>query len=78
MPQQNNTPPNPAAQPERHVVASPNPTIDDGKTPATVAPQKVEGTRVQPAAAGTTQTPLKSTTSGKSKSKRRRTKTRTP
>jgi hypothetical protein len=78
VPQQSNTPPpHTDAQPERHVIASPNPTIDDGKTPATIAPQKVEGTRAEPAAR-TTRTPLKTTTTAKSKPKRRRTKTRTP
>jgi hypothetical protein len=77
VPQQNTatTPQSTNTQPERHVVASPNPTIDDGKTPATVTPQKVGGTRVQPAAT-TTQTPLKTTSKSKSKSKHKQTKPR--
>jgi hypothetical protein len=68
MPQQQNT----NAQPtQTHVVASPNPTIDDSKTKAGDAPKTVEGTPVQPDAT-TTGAPMK-TTKGK-KSKHRRTK----
>ena len=58
-----NTPP-PEGQ---HVIASPNPTVDDSKTTTTVEPGKVSGTKVQPAASNTT-APMKKAT----KSKRRR------
>lgn len=55
VPTQNtNTPP----PPEQHVIASPNPTIDDSKTTATVEPGKVSGAKVRPAHTGTT-APLK-------------------
>jgi hypothetical protein len=44
-------------QQERHVVASPNPTIDDGKPPA-ARPGEVSGTKVRPATT-TTAAPMK-------------------
>ena len=58
-----------AQQQEQHVIASPNPTIDDSKT-TTIEPGKLPGTKVQPAA-GTTAAPMK-TTKPKPKPKRRR------
>jgi hypothetical protein len=42
---------------EQHVIASPNPTVDDSKTPA-IAPGKISGTKAQPAT-NTTAAPLK-------------------
>ena len=65
MPQQN-TNPQPA---QTGVVASPNPTVDDSKAKPSEAPKKVEGTPVQPAAT-TTQAPMKTTKSKKSKHRR--------
>lgn len=38
----------PTPQPEQHVIASPNPTIDDSRT--TDAPGKISAAKVQPAA----------------------------
>ena len=46
-----------APQQEQHVIASPNPTIDDSKT-TVVEPGKVSGTKVQPATS-TTAAPIK-------------------
>jgi hypothetical protein len=61
------------AQPqEQHVIASPNPTIDDSKT-TTVEPGKISGTRVQPATT-TAAAPMKKKAI---RPKRRRTKPRT-
>jgi hypothetical protein len=67
-------PQNTNAQPpqEQHVIASPNPTIDDSKT-TTIGPGKISGTKVQPAAAATAK-PLKKKAT---RPKRRRTKPRT-
>jgi hypothetical protein len=62
-----------APQQEQHVVASPNPSIDDSKTPATANPKKVEVKPVQPAQSAT-HAPLKTTTRPKSRSKHTRTK----
>jgi hypothetical protein len=55
-------------QQEQHVIASPNPTVDDSRT-TTIEPGKISGTKVHPA---TTQTaaPLKKKTTPR---KRRRT-----
>ncbi len=57
------------AQQEQHVIASPNPTIDDSKT-TTLGPGKVSGAKVQPATT-TTAAPLKKTTKPKRKQKGR-------
>jgi hypothetical protein len=65
MPQQNTN-----AQQPTHVIASPNPTIDDSKTPATETPKTVGGTPVK-AVTGTTSAPMKA--KRKSKSRHRRT-----
>jgi hypothetical protein len=46
-----------AQQQEEHVIASPNPTVDDSKT-ATIEPGKISSARVQPASA-TTAAPMK-------------------
>lgn len=46
-----------AQQQEQHVIASPNPTVDDSKT-TTIEPGKISGTRVQPATS-TTAAPMK-------------------
>ena len=54
-------------QQERHVVASPNPTIDDSKS-ASVEPGKVTVERVEPTTA-TTAAPMKKTAKSKSKRK---------
>ena len=54
------------AQPQQHVIASPNPTIDDSRTTAP-EPGTLPGTKVEPAAA-TTAAPMKKA----SKPKRRR------
>jgi hypothetical protein len=70
LPQQNTSAPQ-----EQHVVASPNPTVDDSKTPADVGPKKVEGTPLH-AAGSVTQSPMKTTTKSKSKSKHKQTKPR--
>jgi hypothetical protein len=65
------------APPEQHVIASPNPTIDDSKTPATTAgPMKVEASRIQPVVIEQP-TPMKTTSKSKSKSKHKHTKPRT-
>lgn len=53
-------------QQQQQVIASPNPSIDDGKAPADAGPSKVEATKVQPAR-GNNAAPMKTT-----KSKRRR------
>lgn len=68
MPRQNDS----AAPPQQqHVIASPNPTVDDSKTPAAdAAPAKADAARIQPAQA-TNAAPMKTPT--KPKSKRRRT-----
>jgi hypothetical protein len=58
---------------EQHVVASPNPTVDDSKTPAIVGPKKIEGTPIQPVVIAA---PAPMKTTSKSKSKHRRTKPR--
>ena len=63
MPPQNTQPP----QQEQHVIASPNPTIDDSK-PAPVEPGKVTSASIQPASA-TTAAPMKP--AAKPKRKRR-------
>lgn len=65
-PPQNTNAPSPP-QEEQHVIASPNPTIDDSKTTATVEPGKISGTKIRPAAAATA-APMKKAT----KPKRRR------
>jgi hypothetical protein len=59
-------------QPEQHVIASPNPTVDDSKT-TTIEPGKISGTKVHPA---TTQTaaPMKKKTSRKRRRTMRRRK----
>jgi hypothetical protein len=68
MPQQNTN----ATPQEQHVIASPNPTIDDSKTPATISgPKKIETTRIQPVVI---EMPAPMKTTSKSKSKHRRTK----
>ena len=56
-------------QQEQHVIASPNPTINDSKTTA-IEPGKVSGTRVQPATS-TTAAPMKKRTT---RPKRKRTR----
>jgi hypothetical protein len=66
MPQQNNAG---APTQQQHVIASPNPTVDDSKTPAATEPAKTDAAKVQPAQT-TTAAPMKTT---KPKSKRRRT-----
>jgi len=67
------TPPQNTKQPEeQHVIASPNPTIDDSKTTADAEPGEVTGTKVQPAAA-TTAAPMKKAV----RPRRKRTKPRT-
>jgi rhodanese-related sulfurtransferase len=58
-------------QQQKQVIASPNPTVDDSKTPADVGPKKVEATPIQPAQ-GSTQAPMKA--SKKKRSKHRQTK----
>jgi hypothetical protein len=69
MTKQNN-----GAPQQQHVIASPNPTVDDGRrTPAGPDP-KVEATKLPPAQ-GTTAAPMKTTTP-KPKPKRRRTRPR--
>jgi hypothetical protein len=60
------------AQQEQHVIASPNPTVDDSKT-TVVEPGKISGTQVQPAT-NTTNTPLKKKAS-RSRHKRKRPRT---
>jgi hypothetical protein len=70
VPQQNRN-----AQQGQHVVASPNPTVDDSKTKAGDAATKVEGTQVQPDQT-TTQAPMAN--SKKSKSKHKPKKSDTP
>jgi hypothetical protein len=55
-------------QQEGHI-ASPNPTVDDSKTPTTLGPKNVTVNKVQPATT-TTAAPLKKTTA-KPKSKRK-------
>jgi hypothetical protein len=63
-------------QQQQHVVASPNPTVDDGKTPAITGTKKVEATKAQPVQT-TTEAPMQTTTTkSKSKPKHRRTKPR--
>jgi hypothetical protein len=57
-------------QQERHAVASPNPTIDDGKTTA-AEPGELTGTKVRPAAA-TTDTPMKKKASGPKRKRKSR------
>jgi hypothetical protein len=52
---------------QQHVVASPNPTIDDSKKPALQTP--TPATAIQPAQS-TTAAPMKSTTGGRHKSKK--------
>lgn len=64
-------PPQNANRQEQHVVASPNPTVDDGKATAD-GPGKVTATKAEPAAA-TTAAPMKKTT----RPKRKRTRPRT-
>ena len=56
---------------EQHVIASPNPSIDDSKSAGDVGLQKVEGTKVE-ATKATTQAPMKTTTGRKSKPRRAR------
>ena len=66
----NATPPtNTNTQP---VTSPPNPKTNDGKPPATVAPNKTDGASAQPSGT-TTQAPTTKTIKGK-KSKHRRTK----
>jgi hypothetical protein len=62
------------SQQERHVIASPNPTVDDSKSGAADDAGKVTATRIRPTQA-TSDAPLKTTTA-KPKPKRRRTKPR--
>jgi hypothetical protein len=60
-----------APPPQQHVIASPNPTVDDSKTNAAdAAPAKADAARIQPAQAAKA-APMKSPT--KPKPKRRRT-----
>jgi hypothetical protein len=66
MPTQNT---NAQQQQEQHVIASPNPTIDDSKTTATVEPGKVTAAKVQPTA--TTAAPMKKAKKPKRKRKSR-------
>ncbi|HEX7314277.1 MAG TPA: hypothetical protein VF297_10160 [Pyrinomonadaceae bacterium] len=66
--QTTNTMPKPPQ--EQHVIASPNPTVDDSKTTTLVEPGKVTGTRVQPATT-TTSAPMKKATRPKRKRKSR-------
>lgn len=63
------------AQQEQHVIASPNPTADEGKTPAGAEPGKVSSARIQPAQSAA-DAPAKTT--AKPRPKRRRTRPRTP
>ena len=65
MAQQNTS----AQQTEQHVIASPNPTIDDSKTPAAVQP-KLTATKAKPATSATA-APMKSTTRKHSRKHRR-------
>lgn len=70
-PQNTNAPPPPTQQQQQqHVIASPNPTIDDSKTTAPAAPGKVTATKVQPATSATS-APMKKTTKPKRKRKSR-------
>ena len=57
-------------QQERHAVASPNPTVDDGKTTAAAEPGELMGTKVRPAAT-TTAAPMKKAAGPKRKRKSR-------
>jgi hypothetical protein len=57
-----------ADAPQQHVIASPNPTIDDGETTDDVGPAKVEAVKIRPAR-GATAAPLKT---AEPKPKRRR------
>lgn len=66
---QNDMPPQNAQQQEQHVIASPNPTVDESTT-STVEPGKVSVTRIQPAAS-TTAAPMKKATRPKRKRKSR-------
>jgi hypothetical protein len=68
------TPPQNTNQPQgQHVVASPNPTIDDSK-PTAAEPGEVTGTKAQPANPSTTHAaPMKKA----ARPKRKRTKSRT-
>jgi hypothetical protein len=59
-------------QQEQHVIASPNPTVDDGKADAGARPAKVEAVKIRPAH-GATAAPMKT---AKSKPKPKRTRTR--
>jgi|GEM_PF-6478713 len=68
MPQQNTNAQQPA---ETHVIASPNPTIDDSKTRAVETPPKVEAARIKPASATTT-TPMKTTKKSKKHRRQKR------
>lgn len=70
MPRPNNDAQQNDKQQQRQVIASPNPTVDDSKTPTDVGPKKVEAKPIQPAQ-GSTQAPMKTTK--KKKSKRRHT-----
>lgn len=64
---------NPGEPQQQHVIASPNPTIDDDKTSTSVGPAKVEATKVRPAH-GANAAPMKTTKPG---TKRRRARPRT-
>ena len=66
-PQNTNAPP----PQEQHVIASPNPTIDDSKTTALVEPGKVTATKARPASARTA-APMKKATKPATKPKRKR------
>ena len=59
----------PAQEPqpqERHVIASPNPTIDDSRTTAAAEPGELKGTKVRPATT-TTAAPMKKAAGRKSR-----------
>ena len=59
-----------AQQQEQHVIAAPNPTIDDSKTTATVEPGKLPVTKARPTT-GATAAPMKKTVRTKHKRKSR-------
>jgi hypothetical protein len=72
MTQQNTGAPPPPPQ-QQHVNASPNPTVDDGKTSTEAGRGKVEAQKVQPAN-GATAAPMKTD----KPTKRRRARPRRP
>lgn len=70
-PQKTNAPPTPEQQQQQqHVIASPNPTIDDSKTTIAADPGTVTATKAQPATA-TTSAPMKKAVKPKRKRKSR-------